>query len=47
MTLPGQLHPEDMITDKIKLQDVVEKGFKTLLGEKREEHCKILVDVRS
>lgn len=47
MRLLGQLHPEGMITGKTKLEDVVEKGFKMLLGEKREEHCKILVDVQS
>jgi threonine dehydrogenase-like Zn-dependent dehydrogenase len=39
----GELHPEGMITDKIKLDDVVEKGFKTLLTD-RDTHCKILVD---
>ncbi|KAL5338322.1 chaperonin 10-like protein [Aspergillus crustosus] len=39
----GQLKPEGMISDKIGLGDVVEKGFKTLL-EDRDKHCKILVD---
>ncbi|KAL4736229.1 chaperonin 10-like protein [Aspergillus similis] len=39
----GRLKPESMITDKIKLEDVVEKGFKTLLQD-RNTHCKILVD---
>ncbi|RDW89792.1 uncharacterized protein DSM5745_01567 [Aspergillus mulundensis] len=39
----GLLKPEPMITDKIKLEDVVEKGFKTLLQD-RDTHCKILVD---
>ncbi|KAG2421130.1 hypothetical protein HFD88_000746 [Aspergillus terreus] len=42
----GQLSPGKMITDKIKLDDVVEKGFKTLLND-RDEHCKILVDVQA
>ncbi|KAL4946834.1 hypothetical protein BDV06DRAFT_835 [Aspergillus oleicola] len=39
----GLLKPEAMITDKIGLSDVVEKGFKTLLAD-RDTHCKILVD---
>ncbi|KAL2869231.1 uncharacterized protein BJX67DRAFT_22389 [Aspergillus lucknowensis] len=39
----GQLKPERMITDKIGLEDVIEKGFKTLL-EDRDRHCKILVN---
>ena len=43
----GQLHPEGMITGKIKMDEVVDKGFKALLGEKREGHCKILVDVQN
>ncbi|KAI9374723.1 chaperonin 10-like protein [Aspergillus egyptiacus] len=42
----GQLKPEGMITDKIRLEDVVEKGFKTLLKD-RATHCKILVDPRA
>lgn len=43
----GQLRPEKMITGKIKLDDVVEQGFEILLGEERNEHCKILVDVQA
>ncbi|CEL05649.1 hypothetical protein ASPCAL06766 [Aspergillus calidoustus] len=39
----GELQPEGMITDKIGLEDVIEKGFKSLLGG-RDKHCKILVD---
>jgi 2-desacetyl-2-hydroxyethyl bacteriochlorophyllide A dehydrogenase len=39
----GELQPEGMITDKIGLEDVIEKGFKSLL-EGRDKHCKILVD---
>ncbi|KAL4886642.1 chaperonin 10-like protein [Aspergillus karnatakaensis] len=39
----GRIKPEGMITDKIGLDDIVEKGFKTLL-EDRDKHCKILVD---
>ncbi|KAJ5982764.1 hypothetical protein N7451_012864 [Penicillium sp. IBT 35674x] len=42
----GQLKPEDMITSRITLDEVVEKGFKTLL-EHKNEHCKILVDVQA
>ncbi|ODM20177.1 hypothetical protein SI65_05165 [Aspergillus cristatus] len=43
----GQLQPEKMITGKIRLDEVVDKGFKALAGEEREKHCKILVDVQS
>ncbi|KAF7167840.1 hypothetical protein CNMCM5623_001003 [Aspergillus felis] len=42
----GQLKPEGMITAKVKMDEVVDKGFKTLL-EDRGEHCKILVDVQA
>ncbi|KAJ5557529.1 hypothetical protein N7494_001444 [Penicillium frequentans] len=42
----GQLKPEGMITSRITLDEVVEKGFKTLL-EHKDEHCKILVDVQA
>ncbi|KAJ6003498.1 hypothetical protein N7451_006045 [Penicillium sp. IBT 35674x] len=42
----GQLRPEGMITSRITLDEVVEKGFKTLL-EHKDEHCKILVDVQA
>jgi hypothetical protein len=38
----GQLNPDKMVTSKITLSEVVEKGFKSLL-ENRDEHCKILV----
>ncbi|CAG7959821.1 unnamed protein product [Penicillium nalgiovense] len=38
----GQLNPDKMVTSKITLGEVVEKGFKPLL-ENRDEHCKILV----
>lgn len=43
----GQLQPEGMITGKIKLDEVVEKGFKALLGSERNHHCKLLVDVQT
>lgn len=42
----GQLKPESMITSRITLDEVVEKGFKALL-EHKDEHCKILVDVQA
>ena len=32
-----------MISAKIKLDDILEKGIKELMGERRLEHCKILV----
>ena len=44
--LTGQLKPEGMITSRITLDEVVDKGFKALL-EHRDEHCKILVDVQA
>ncbi|RAL17008.1 uncharacterized protein BO97DRAFT_382208 [Aspergillus homomorphus CBS 101889] len=42
----GQLTPEKMITAKIKLDEVVEKGFDALVHH-RDAHCKILVDVQA
>ncbi|KAJ9480651.1 hypothetical protein VN97_g12893 [Penicillium thymicola] len=42
----GQLKPEAMITSRVSLDEVVDKGFKALL-ENRDQHCKILVDVQS
>ncbi|KAJ5946414.1 alcohol dehydrogenase [Penicillium verhagenii] len=42
----GQLNPAKMITSKIKLHEVVEKGFEALF-ERRDRHCKILVDVQN
>ncbi|OOG00637.1 hypothetical protein ASPCADRAFT_38429 [Aspergillus carbonarius ITEM 5010] len=42
----GQLNPEKMITSKIKLDEVVEKGFQALVND-RDSHCKILVDVQA
>ncbi|PLN86145.1 GroES-like protein [Aspergillus taichungensis] len=41
----GLLDPTGMITATVKLEDVVEKGFKALL-EERDRHCKILVDMQ-
>lgn len=40
----GNLDPRKMITSKIRLEDVEEKGFKALVGEKAQ-HVKILVDI--
>jgi hypothetical protein len=40
----GRMKPEGMITKKIKLDEVVEEGFHTLIDDK-ENHVKILVDV--
>ncbi|KAI9703747.1 MAG: hypothetical protein M1836_007517 [Candelina mexicana] len=40
----GKLKPEDMITSKIKLNEVEEKGFKALIHDK-DSHVKILVEV--
>ncbi|TKA77633.1 hypothetical protein B0A49_04197 [Cryomyces minteri] len=42
----GALKPANMITRKIKLEDLVEEGIKTLINQK-DKHVKILVDVRS
>ncbi|KAJ5159461.1 uncharacterized protein N7482_006465 [Penicillium canariense] len=41
-----QLKPADMITARIALSEVVDKGFQALLDH-RDQHCKILVDVQS
>jgi threonine dehydrogenase-like Zn-dependent dehydrogenase len=40
----GAMKPEGMITKTIKLDQVAEEGFKTLIEDK-ENHVKILVDV--
>lgn len=40
----GKLRPGKMITSKIKLEEVEEKGFKTLVTDK-DSHVKILVDI--
>jgi threonine dehydrogenase-like Zn-dependent dehydrogenase len=42
----GKIKPEAMITKTIKLNEVAEEGFKTLIEDK-ENHVKILVDVGS
>ena len=38
------MKPHGMITKTIKMNEVVEEGFKTLIEDK-ENHVKILVDV--
>ena len=40
----GRLKPEQMITGKIRMDEVEEKGFKALVEDK-ENHVKILIDV--
>ncbi len=40
----GKMKPDGMITKTIKMDEVVEEGFKTLIDDK-ENHVKILVDV--
>ncbi|KIW00777.1 chlorophyll synthesis pathway protein BchC [Verruconis gallopava] len=41
----GSLRPENMITSKISLEDLIPKGFMPLINEK-ESHVKILVDIQ-
>ena len=43
---PGAMKPVGMITKTIKLDQVAEEGFKTLIEDK-DNHVKILVDVGS
>lgn len=40
----GALKPGPMITGKIQMDEIVEKGFKPLVEEK-DKHVKILVEV--
>jgi threonine dehydrogenase-like Zn-dependent dehydrogenase len=40
----GVIKPEGMITRKIKLDEVAEKGF-VALTEDKDNHVKILVDI--
>ena len=40
----GKLKPESMITGKIRMDEVEEKGFKALAHDK-DNHIKILVQV--
>lgn len=40
----GTLKPEPMITGKIQMNEIEDKGFKALIEEK-DKHVKILVEV--
>ncbi|KAE8147603.1 chaperonin 10-like protein [Aspergillus avenaceus] len=40
----GALNPRPMITSRIRLEEIVEKGFKALINE-RDRHVKILIDL--
>ena len=42
----GAMKPEKMITSKIKIDRIVEDGFKPLIEEK-DQHVKILVDLKT
>jgi len=39
----GKIDSNILITDRIKLNDIVEKGFKVLAGKQKAKHIKILV----
>ncbi|KAK2615957.1 hypothetical protein N8I77_002678 [Diaporthe amygdali] len=41
----GKIKPEAMVTSKIQLQDLVEKGIK-VLAKPGQQHCKILISVQ-
>ena len=42
----GALQPDKMITKKIKMDEVVEEGFRALTKEK-DKQVKILIDVHA
>ncbi|KAI9373657.1 chaperonin 10-like protein [Aspergillus egyptiacus] len=42
----GKISPEPMITSKIRMEEVEEKGFKALVNE-RDKHVKILIDIEA
>jgi len=42
----GRIKPGDMITSRIRMDDLVEKGMCALVKDK-EAHCKVLVDVKA
>lgn len=42
--LLGEISPRPMITSKIRMDEVAEKGFRALINE-RDKHVKILVDI--
>lgn len=41
----GRVNPEMMVTSKIQMQDLVEKGIKAL-AKPGQQHCKILISVQ-
>jgi threonine dehydrogenase-like Zn-dependent dehydrogenase len=41
---PGKLTPEAMITRRIRMDEIVDKGFNALVQDK-DHHVKILVDI--
>lgn len=45
-SLLGTLQPANMITRKIKLEDLVEQGILALTTDK-DNHVKILVDIQN
>ncbi|KAJ5610960.1 hypothetical protein N7510_007679 [Penicillium lagena] len=42
----GEIKPAPMITSKISMHEVVEKGFRALINEK-DKHVKILIDINA
>lgn len=46
LTIVGKLNPERMITRKIKMEEIEEKGFNALVNDK-DNHVKILVDIEA
>ncbi|KAL3495796.1 chaperonin 10-like protein [Aspergillus germanicus] len=42
----GKINPRPMITSKIRMEDVEEKGFRALVNEK-DKHVKILIDIEA
>lgn len=42
----GKMEPEGMITSKIKLNEVEDKGYRSLIDDK-DNHVKILIDVEA
>lgn len=44
MSTLGKIQPEPMITGKIQMDEVEEKGFKALAYDK-DNHIKILIEV--
>ena len=44
LTKKGKLTPEAMITRKVKMDEVEDKGFNALINDK-DNHVKILIDI--